>query len=445
MGIMSEHWHRKRQEEAEANGFPDFGDDIPSQGVLHRTQEAYIEYGEYVNSYRLIPGVDGLIPVDRRILLSAPTEFKPTISTVARTMEFYHPHGDASINPSKLVRQGLLLGSGAHGSTEHLLNIQHAAPRYTKTMRQKGRMADLIYRHLPFVETYNNELGTDEPKAIPLPIPHCLSRGHMGIGVGLSARYPAFSAKSLMVAQHKNHWKYLRAPDGLKINVQNSELEKLWEEGTGRIEYQFDVEWDEKDQGVWIRGDASLFKPRMKLKRLVEYIEDGKIEISDASDEFMALKMKRTKRTKVINNEQLFDLARQISTLKRKYSLVVCMPDATVQSISLRDWLKMSKANYEEAFAAWKENQIEVIELRIALAELLPDVAVMLQDNKRDSTILNALKARGLNEAILEKIKAKPLRLLRKTDFSKEIANLEAGKKIVQSDTPDKLLKQCYS
>ena len=101
--------------------------------------------------------------------------------------------------------------------------------------------------------------------------------------------------------------------------------------------------------------------------------------------------------------------------------------------------------DYASAFGAWKENQIEVIDLRIALAKLLPEVAVMLQENKRDTTILSSLKSKGLNETILEKIKAKPLRLLRKTDFSKEIQQLEEGKKIVMKDTPEKLLKDCYS
>jgi len=203
------------------------------------------------------------------------------------------------------------------------------------------------------------------------------------------------------------------------------------------------MKWDKKAQGVWVRGNASLFKPRVR-NAFRDYLESGKVTISEDSTSQVEVFIARTKGTRIISNDEIYEMAVNASKMRKKYTCIVNMPNNELKIISIKEWLQRAHDNYSAAFGAWQQNQIEVIDLRIAIAQLLPEVAELLRKNKTDKEILAAMKGSKLNNKILDNIKTKPLRMLRKTDFSKEIAELESGKQIVIDDSPEKLIASCY-
>ena len=74
----------------------------------------YKDYGEYSN-YRNFPlDIDGLKPVERRVLLSAykiaRAKFVKSRQVDAYTIGHYHPHGECYGTIVQLVRQGFLIG-----------------------------------------------------------------------------------------------------------------------------------------------------------------------------------------------------------------------------------------------------------------------------------------------------------------------------------------------
>ncbi len=410
------------------------------RGILQYCQDAYAEYGEYVNSYRLIPGIDGLIPVDRRVLLAAPNEISRSTATAARALEKYHPHGGAS--PSKMVRQGLLRGVGSHGVAALLEDIPPAAERYTSAGRATGPLNDILYRHTEFVDHEENEMGVLEPRYLPIPVPHALTQGHHGMGLGIATSIPAFSSSSLVLAQEKDDPSLLEAPEGLVLDHKTSELKELWETGKGKVAYSFNVEWDKEQRAVVVTGNGSLFKPRVSA--LDDWVNTGKVQITDASTDSLHLVIKRIKGVKTVSDEALFKKVKSISKQSKQYTLTVSLPDHKVQVLPLRDWLNTARQNFEDCFGQWQTKTVADINRKIDIAKLLPPVAERLQADKDDEVILKEMSDTVLTSELLNDIKGKPLRLLRKKDFSKEIAKLEEQRESVKEQTPSALIENVY-
>lgn len=162
----------------------------------------YKEYGTYSN-YRNFPlDIDGLKPVERRVLLSAFTiaksKFVKSRQVDAYTIGHYHPHGECYGTIVQLVRQGFLTGQGNFGSNVGVEAVGPAAPRYTEC-KLDPKTIDLAFKYIKHVPIVDTELGDREPFYLPTMFPICLMGNEytQGIGFGYKTYIPCYQIKDL--------------------------------------------------------------------------------------------------------------------------------------------------------------------------------------------------------------------------------------------------------
>ena len=165
----------------------------------------YKEYGQYSN-YRNFPlDLDGLKPVERRVLFtaykSARNKFAKSRKVDSYTTGNYHPHGECYGTIVQLVKQGFLDGQGGFGTNVGVEPTGAAAPRYTQC-RLNTRTLDLAFKYIKYVEWVDTELDDKEPLFLPTMYPICLmgSEPTQGIGFGFKTYIPCYKTEDLQTA-----------------------------------------------------------------------------------------------------------------------------------------------------------------------------------------------------------------------------------------------------
>ncbi|MBR2187861.1 MAG: DNA topoisomerase, partial [Eubacterium sp.] len=224
-------------------------------------QKSYIDYAMSVIIARALPDVrDGLKPVQRRTLYDMmelgtyyDRPYRKSARIVGDTMGKFHPHGDSSIYDALVVmaqpfKKGLPLVDG-HGNFGSIEGDGAAAMRYTEARLQRVTQEvflgdldkDLVDLMPNFDETEK------EPVVLPVRIPNLLVNGADGIAVGMATNIPPHNLGEVIDAERayiknnaittKQLMKYIKGPDfptgGIVIN--QSELEEIYETGTGKI------------------------------------------------------------------------------------------------------------------------------------------------------------------------------------------------------------------
>jgi DNA gyrase/topoisomerase IV subunit A len=164
--------------------------------------ELYRNYGLYSN-YRNFPlALDGLKPVERRVLLSAykiaRNKFVKSRQVDAYTIGHYHPHGECYGTIVQLVRQGFLIGQGNFGTNVGVEPIGPAAPRYTEC-RISPLALDVAFKYVEYVPWVDTELDDKEPQFLPAMYPMCLmgTEYTQGIGFGFRTYIPCYTVSDL--------------------------------------------------------------------------------------------------------------------------------------------------------------------------------------------------------------------------------------------------------
>lgn len=176
----------------------------------------YLPYGKYTIISRAIPGLDGLKPVQRRILYSMHNNGlgKPDANTtksvkiIGDVMGKYHPHGDSSIYGALVGMstgyEGFnipyIRGKGSFGKV-YSRDLQCAAPRYTEAKLTPicAEFFDGIKEDA--VDIVDNFDGTEkEPVILPVKFPSILVNASAGVAVGISSNIPSFSLTNVCKA-----------------------------------------------------------------------------------------------------------------------------------------------------------------------------------------------------------------------------------------------------
>ncbi len=238
-------------------------------------QKSYIDYAMSVIISRALPDVrDGLKPVQRRTLydmyelgIRYDRPYRKCARIVGDTMGKYHPHGDSSIYEALVVMaqefkkgQPLVDGHGNFGSIE---GDGAAAMRYTEARLQKLTqevyLADLDKNVVDFVPNFDET--EREPEVLPVKIPNLLINGADGIAVGMATSIPPHNLGEVIdavKAYMKNNeittkglMRYLKGPDfptgGIVVN--QDELQKIYETGSGKIRLRGKVEVEKAKGG----------------------------------------------------------------------------------------------------------------------------------------------------------------------------------------------------
>ena len=238
-------------------------------------QKSYIDYAMSVIIARALPDVrDGLKPVQRRTLydmyelgIRYDRPYRKCARIVGDTMGKYHPHGDSSIYEAVVVmaqefKKGQTLVDG-HGNFGSIEGDGAAAMRYTEARLQKLTqevyLADLDKNVVDFIPNFDET--EKEPEVLPVKIPNLLVNGADGIAVGMATSIPPHNLGEVIdgvKAYMKNNdittkglMRYIKGPDfptgGIVVN--QDELRKIYETGSGKIRLRGKVEIEKAKGG----------------------------------------------------------------------------------------------------------------------------------------------------------------------------------------------------
>lgn len=179
----------------------------------------------------------------------------------------YHPHGDSSIYEALVVmaqefKKGQTLVDG-HGNFGSIEGDGAAAMRYTEARLQKLTqevyLADLDKNVVDFIPNFDET--EKEPEVLPVKIPNLLVNGADGIAVGMATSIPPHNLGEVIdgvKAYMKNNdittkglMRYIKGPDfptgGIVVN--QDELRKIYETGSGKIRLRGKVEIEKAKGG----------------------------------------------------------------------------------------------------------------------------------------------------------------------------------------------------
>lgn len=170
----------------------------------------YLPYAKDVIMNRAIPSIDGLKPVQRRILYTMYCmklmngDRTKSANVVGSTMHL-HPHGDAAIYDAMIrltesnesLNVPYIDGKGNFGKV-YSDDIKAAASRYTEAKLAAicSEMFDGIDESaVNMIPSYDNT--AEEPELLPVKFPSVLVNTSSGIAVAMSSNIPSFNLKSV--------------------------------------------------------------------------------------------------------------------------------------------------------------------------------------------------------------------------------------------------------
>ena len=174
----------------------------------------YMPYAEETITDRAIPFIDGLKPVQRRLLYTMHTlgvNFngltKKSQKINGATMSL-HPHGDSSIYEAMvLLTTGyegqnvpLVHSKGSFGK-KYSRDLKYAAPRYTEVKLAaicKELFDGIDEDAVDFIDNF--DATEKEPSLLPVKFPLILTNNSDGVAVGTSSSIPTFSLKNVCLA-----------------------------------------------------------------------------------------------------------------------------------------------------------------------------------------------------------------------------------------------------
>jgi DNA gyrase subunit A len=212
---------------------------------------SYKEYGNQVNKNRMMTlSVDGLKPVERRVLYSAFSIAKDkmvkSVQVDGYCLGHFHPHSMCYGTIVQMVKQGFLDGQGQFGSNIGTDPTGPAASRYTECKLSKftENLAFKLINYVPFIES---EISADikEPLFLPTKYPLCLigktSTG--GIGFGYASLIPCYAIEDLKkrllwLLKKRKTEPIIKPITDCDILSSDKDLKKLLTTGKASLEYK---------------------------------------------------------------------------------------------------------------------------------------------------------------------------------------------------------------
>ena len=394
-------------------------------------EECYTFFGAYVNNFRAIANIADGLKISYRRLIWAALQFPkgqdiPTMNLIS-SLSKWHPHGTQGCEGlnAVLVNSGVFSGHGYFGNVQidGVVN-PHSATRYTRN-RLSDLYWDIIGDNVKYVDLVESPQGGMEPTYIPLPLPLCLYlKGGVvqGLGVGVMSEYPNFSPKSMYLAYKNNDPTRLEPNIDILIDKKNSELERLWKTGKGRVIYSYKIKRaisiDGKSEGIMFEGDTAIFTP--KLKGFKKLIETGKVYIEDMTDENGSkLFVGRVPGAKGITTEDIESIARKCCYDATTYQLNVTDSKTTFR-IPLYDWIDYTYKNYIKLVSEVNQKKIEKCKFDIMVQEAIPYVSDYILNKNSKATDEEISKALGIPAEIVSTVMGKPISYLRKNKETAE-------------------------
>ena len=320
----------------------------------------YKEYGQYSN-YRNFPlDLDGLKPVERRVLFSAYKIARIKLA-ISRKVDSYttgnfHPHGECYGTIVQLVKQGFLTGQGNFGSNVGVEPTGAAAPRYTQC-RLNTRTLDLAFKYIKYVDWVETELEDIEPIYLPTMYPFCLlgNEPTQGIGFGYKTYIPCYRVEDL---EKRLLWllgirkrKPIIVPiSDCNITATPQELDQLLTTGKAKINVEGIIDINQRSNTVILRSWPPGKRFESFLNKFSRELSDGLIGFRDASasqTEIIFQVLRERNRDKIFNEfiEKLKEVIKGVIS----FETIVVEIDQKVVHRSIDDMLLNTFAMFTEA------------------------------------------------------------------------------------------------
>lgn len=394
----------------------------------------YKEYGQYSN-YRNFPlDLDGLKPVERRVLFTAykiaRNKFAKSRKVDSYTTGNYHPHGECYGTIVQLVKQGFLDGQGGFGTNVGVEPTGAAAPRYTQC-RLNTRTLDLAFKYIKYVEWVDTELDDKEPLFLPTMYPICLmgSEPTQGIGFGFKTYIPCYKTEDL---QKRLLWllgirkrKPIIAPlTDCVITSTPEELDQLLTTGRGKISVEGRIDLNKRNNTVTLRSWPPGKRFESFLNKFSKELSDGLIGFRDASvteTEIVFQVLRERNRDKIFNEfvEKLQEVVKGVIS----YETIVVEIDHKVIHRSIDEMLLNTFAMFTTA------NETMLKEERNRISQIIAEYLALEMIRK---PLSDCLKLGYDIEATLDKItKATPVQ----RDVAEELIRKYRIMKLLTLDT----------
>ena len=436
---------RKKKEQIEVNAIPN---EILQVPIAKMMQDNYLDISSYVANHRALPSLfDGCKDSYRRLIFSAMNFSKglhPGPSIVSKTSD-YHPHDISSLKDTAamFVNSGVFEGEGAFGFTSmDGTDLDPAALRYVKiglSDKYWQLLGDLI-KEVPWIES---PVGAMEPTYLPLPLPLCtyLRTSVTGMAVSIKTNVPNFKPSSMLAAYKANNPNLLEPNVDIIMDKSQSELQKLWETGKGKVTYSFKISRsngsDGRTEGILFEGDTWLFTP--KWSRFSKLFEEGKAFYEDLTDASGTRAfVGRVPGARNITIEDIEAIARKICYSSQEYSLNITDGNSAYR-IGLRDWIHYTYTNYVNLVTDVNKKRISKCEFDIKVQEAIPIVADYILNKNPKATDSELVKALGLPADVIEVVLSKPISYLRANkDTAERVKALKTRLKELKAFDPIK-------
>lgn len=343
----------------------------------------YREYGMYSNTRKMLPSIiDGLLPVQRRILLTAHTiaknKYVKTAKILGECMARWHPHSEAKGTAVWAVQNKFADGDGQWGSNIGIDSEGAAAPRYT-SMKANKFIEELAFKYVNYVKWEIDE-SDPEPVAIPTMIPFCLMALSelSSIAFGFKTDIPCYELSDLIL-----RLLYLKdigdkviirpKATGCKVLSSDEDCEKLLMGGTGKISVQGEYIINEAKRCVIIKGwsPRQVFETSL-LNRIDKYkdwglLSNGDIGYNDDSTGDVGTTVtfdvaKSRNKDKVF--ERMCEAIPEVLKNTISFNMYV-VDDGSVKISSVDEMLLRAYSCYSDAFKNYLNKSIEALDVEI--------------------------------------------------------------------------------
>lgn len=396
----------------------------------------YIEYGVYCALHRVVPGIDGLIPVQRRIFMSlnniAKGKLVGTLGAIGEVQSI-HPFGDQTIENtiSRLARIGAIEGQGSFG-TKLLEEIPAAAARYTKVGLSEDR-AEYYFGLADYVPMTEGEEKM-EYAYLPIPIPYALVYGTFSWATGIQSRIPAFTFESLIDAYEHDDYNRLKAQYGYDIIASRSDLKSLWENGTGKMGLSLKVHRLNADC-IDISGSGELITPR--LGALSKWVDEGKLIVTNMSKKDLYIRVQKTPRVRNIDMDEVHEACMNIAFMSRSHRIQIAHEEK-IMTLGIRDWIGVTLSLYNKAFGIHKEESLKKIDRQIEIYTILPKVGALVMQDKTDEQIMSEL---SIDADLLKECLSRSINMLRRKDHDDRIDALKQRRAKVEVQESSEMIQ----
>lgn len=421
----------------------------------------YLPYAKSTIIGRAIPSIDGLKPVQRRVLYSmnsmhlgdSNANTTKSVKIIGEVMGKYHPHGDSSIYEALVLMstgyEGFntpyIRSKGSFGK-KYSRDLQCAASRYTEAKLTPicAEFFEGIKENA--VDIIDNFDGTEkEPTLLPVKFPSILVNSSAGVAVGTSSNIPSFSLKNVCTAAQGMLKGTITDPDTLApvlgapefttggfLHCDAESLAKLCKTGRGTFTISGHV--DVYPNQIVIDEIPYTTTAEDIMDAIDEHMKDGTLlGVKNVRDEIGldGLRMVVEIKSGYNSREVLRELCR-LTPLRSKVSFRTrVIVDDRCRELNLYEvleqWIKFRQACIQRVYTYRLEKDTEKEHLLSTWDHIkndIPGVVQMISNNIEAVAKANLISTYGLDETQAEYLLEMRIRSITKDRAEKALAEL---------------------